>query len=287
LRRRGWPWFVLIVQFGLVFGDASSVCLAQTEPPSFRSESTVVLVPTLVKTKTGDIVHGLSARDFIVEDDGVEQSVQVDDSPEAEAISVVVAVQRGRTAALQLEKPQPLSPGGVGSSKSRLAGAPLSGLGTMLESYVGGGKAAVAVVAFDSRVQLLQDFTEDFPGVADRLKNLGPGDDGAVILDALLYSIDLLDQRPAGGRRVLILISESRDHGSRTTTLENVVQSVGASNTLVYSLSFSPARSEFIRDLKGENPNPGQTDLLAPLRLAFNGLRTNVASTVAELTGGG
>ena len=177
---------LLIVEFGLIFCDASLVCLAQTTPPAISSESTVVLVPTLVKTKSGGLVLGLAARDFIVEDDGVEQSIQLDDSPEGDPISVVVAVQLGRTAALQLEKPQPPSLGDDAGPRSR-SGASLSGLGTMLESYVGEGRAEVAVVTFDSQVQLLQDFTEDIPAVADRLRKLGPGDDGAAILDAVLY----------------------------------------------------------------------------------------------------
>jgi VWFA-related protein len=282
---RGWRWLLLIVEFGLIFCDASLVCLAQTTPPAISSESTVVLVPTLVKTKSGGLVLGLSARDFIVEDDGVEQSIQLDDSPEGDPISVVVAVQLGRTAALQLEKPQPPSLGDDGSSRRR-SGAPLSGLGTMLESYIGEGRADVAVVTFDSRVQLFQDFTEDIPAVADRLRKLGPGDDGAAILDAVLYSNKLLDRHPAGGRRVIILISESRDHGSHVAKLEDVVRQLSASNTLVYSLSFSPARAEFMRDMEGQNSSSAQMDLLKPLVMAVNGLRKNVAGAVAELTGG-
>jgi VWFA-related protein len=279
-----WRWF-LLVELGLIFCDASLVCLAQTKPPGISSESTVVLVPTLVKTKSGGLVFGLSARDFIVEDDGVEQSVQLDDSPEGDPISVVVALQLGRTAALQLEKPQPPSLGDDGNSRRR-SGASLSGLGTMLESYAGEGRADVAVVTFDSQVHLLQDFTEEIGAVADRLRKLGPGDDGAAILDAVLYSNRLLDRHPAGGRRVIILISESRDHGSHVAKLEDVVRQLSASNTLVYSLSFSPARAEFMRDMKGQNPSSAQMDLLKPLVMAVNGLRKNVAGAVAELTGG-
>jgi VWFA-related protein len=270
-----WRWLALIVQYGLL-GAACSVCHAQTKPPAIRSESSVVLVPTLVKTKSGEIVSGLSARDFIIEDDGVEQSVQLDDSPEADPISVVVAVQQGRTAAMQLEE----APGG------RHSDAPLSSLGTMLESYIGESKATVAVVAFDSRVQLLQDFTEDIPAAADELRRLGPGDDGAVILDALLYSLEMLDRHPGAGRRVILLISESRDHGSHVAKLQDVVQRVSVSNTLVYSISFSPARSKFMSDVKNDRPNAGQPDLMAPVVMAANGLRKNVASTVAQLTGG-
>jgi hypothetical protein len=200
----------LIAQFGF----ASLFGLAQTNPPAIRSQSTAVLVPTLVKTKTGNIVFGLSARDFIVEDNGVEQSVQVDESAEAGPLSVVVAVQVGRTAALQLQTSRPHSLEDDEHSGNR--GAPLGGLGTMLESYIGQSTAAVAVVTFDSQAHLLQDFTDDIPVVVDKLRKLVPGDDGAAILDAVLYSNVLLDRRPGAGRRVIILISESRTTGVRS-----------------------------------------------------------------------
>lgn len=66
----------------------------------------------------------------------------------------------------------------------------------------------------------------------------GAGDDGAAILDAVSYSAKLLNLRPATGRRVLILISETRDQGSHIAKIANVVQEIGLSNTLVYSLAF-------------------------------------------------
>jgi VWFA-related protein len=284
-RARYFP-FLRIAPFALLLLAASSICRAQQNPPVIHSQSTVVLVPTLVKTKSGEIIHGLTANDFIVEDNGVEQKVQLDDSPDAEPISVVVAVQTGRTAELQLDQPESLSAGTGASSSRHSHKAPLTGLGTMLESYVGESQASVAVVTFDSQIQLLQNFSEDIPGTANALRSIEPGDGGAVILDALLYSLDLLEHRPPEDRRVIILISESRDHGSHVAKLEDVVQRVGVTNTLVYSLSFSPARAEFMRDVTGKNPNSGQTDLLAPIVMAVNALRKNIPGAVAQLTGG-
>jgi VWFA-related protein len=250
--------------------------LRSQQPPVVRSRSAVVLVPTLVRTKTGDTVLGLSAKDFIVQDDGVEQQVLLDESPEAEPVSLVVCVQVGRDAEFHL-----LNPDGTGKT-----GASLSGIGTMLESYVGEGKASVAVVSFDSQVRIVQDFTEDISRAAEKLNLLAPGDGGAAILDAVLRSIDMLDRRPLQERRVILLISESRDHGSHVAKLENVVERLGATNTLVYSISFSPARTEFMRDIHGQDPNSGNIDLLAPIAMGVNGLRKNAADTVAELSGG-
>lgn len=268
----------------VVFGSAFSVCIAQTQTPPLRSQSTVVLVPTLVKTQAGEIVYGLSARDFMIEDEGQEQSVQLDDSPDSDPASVVVAIQRGRSAALHLETPQ--FHAGNADAEYPSSKPTLSGLGTMLEYYVGESKGAVAVVAFDSRVQLFQDFTEDMPAVSARLKALSFGDDGAAILDALSYSMGLLDRRPAGGSRVVILIGETRDHGSRTK-FESIAQRAGVTNTLVYGLSFSPVRAEVVRDLKTEKASPSApANLLAPIMMAFNAFRKNVAIDVAKLSGG-
>lgn len=277
---KGYLWFILLS----LVGGAFSVCVAQTQTPRLRSESTVVLVPTLVKTQSGEIVYGLSARDFIIEDEGREQSVQLDDSPDSDPASVVVAIQRGRSAAFHLETPR-YQAGDLGadypSSKPTLGG-----LGTMLEYYAGESKAAVAVVAFDSRVQLFQDFTEDIPGVSARLKALSHGDGGAAMLDALSYSMGLLDRRPAGGRRVVILIGETRDHGSHTK-FESIAQRAGVTNTLVYGLSFSPVRAEVVSGLKTEKASPsGGVNLLAPIMMAFNGFHKNVSSDVAKLSGG-
>jgi len=75
----------------------------------------------------------------------------------------------------------------------------------MLEFYVGDTKAEVAVVTFDSQVQLFQDFTEDVPIVKKKLKSVKAGDGGAVILDALLYSVDLLKSRSTDRRKVIFL----------------------------------------------------------------------------------
>jgi hypothetical protein len=207
---------LLTVQFGLAFGLASSICLAQTNPPAIRAQSNVVFVPTLVKTKTGNIVFGLSAGDFIVEDNGVEQSVQVDELAEADPLSVVVAVQVGRTAALQLQTSTPHSLEDDRSSSNR--GASLSGLGTMLESYIGESKAAVALVTFDSHTHLLQDFTNDIPVVVDRLRKLVPGDDGSTILDAVLYSNVLLNRHPGAGRASLSLSANPATMGVTSPT---------------------------------------------------------------------
>jgi hypothetical protein len=83
----------LIAIFLLVFGPAN----AQQEP-TFSAVSNVVLVPTLVRDEKGNTVYGLRAEDFVIEDEGVEQAVHLDEAVQASPVSMVIAVQRGRRA---------------------------------------------------------------------------------------------------------------------------------------------------------------------------------------------
>ena len=158
------------------------------------SQSILVFLPTLVKDSQGGVVYGLSASDFIVEDDGVAQSVRLDESPEAQPISLVIAIQKGRSAAKEFPRMQ--------------------GLKTMLDPLFALGTARVAVVEFDSQVNLTRDFSRDETLIDADLMNLQSGDAGSGILDAIRYSVGLLRKEPDDRLRVLLLISETHDHGS-------------------------------------------------------------------------
>ena len=58
---------------------------AGQEEPTFRTQSNVVLVPALIRDKAGEAVYGLQAKDFIIEDDGVAQTVHLDEAAEVRA----------------------------------------------------------------------------------------------------------------------------------------------------------------------------------------------------------
>src|SRR5580658_9899328 len=78
--RTGFPVLSALVLTPFVLALLSGIALSQEAPqeapqePTLRSQSNVVLIPALVKDSQGGIVYGLQARDFIVEDDGVEQT---------------------------------------------------------------------------------------------------------------------------------------------------------------------------------------------------------------------
>ena len=84
----------------------------------------------------------------------------------------------------------------------------------MLQPVMDQPGSKVAVVAFDSTVHPVEDFTVDQRPSRHDLTGLQAGDGGAAILDAVSYSVKLLDGAPKDHKRVLLLISETRDHGS-------------------------------------------------------------------------
>lgn len=240
---------------------------AVSQDTTLRSQSNLVLLPTLVKDARGGVVYGLAAKDFIVEDDGVEQPARLDETPEGQPISLVIAVQRGRRASYEFPRMQ--------------------GLNTMLDPLFTLGTARVAIVEFDSEVKLTRNFTKDGSLIAADLRNLDAGDNGARIIDAIDYSVKLLSDEPDDRLRVLLLISESRDHGSHIK-IEDAVAAIGQSNTVMYALAFSPALSNILDTWRGNNIDEMQqgVNVLDLMYRTAQAMRKNVPSTVAAMTGG-
>ena len=242
---------------------------AAQDSTTFRSQTNLVLVPALVRDADGRPVYGLLAKDFVIEDDGVEQTVQLDQAAESAPLSLVIAVQRGRRASYEFPR--------------------IQGLYSMLEPILGQADVQVALVEFDSTVELAQDFTSDTTLIAQHLKKLQPGDSKAAILDAVYYSEKLLEKVPEGRQRVLLLISETRDQGSIwAKKIDDVVTLVGTSNTTVYTLAFSPSVSNVLDTMRGDNIEEmnASPDYLAVLKIAAQAMRRNAPKTIASLTGG-
>jgi VWFA-related protein len=160
----------------------------------------------------------------------------------------------------------------------------------MLESIVGAVPHKVAVVTFDSEPTLVQKFTSKIDAAAEAIRSLQPGctrqhhlencaspdaihdvalgDNGAAILDALGFSVNLLRDQPTGYRRAILMISETLDRGSHLT-LDEALREVTDSNTVIYSIGFSTGKSEAAHyaarelptqpeglGLKNHHPNP-------------------------------
>ncbi|MGD0426197.1 MAG: VWA domain-containing protein [Candidatus Acidiferrales bacterium] len=281
------------------------------EPPQsgnrIRTSSTVVLVPALVKTKSGETVFSLTADDFILTDNGVAQALHLETDTDSQPLALVVIVENGGQGVRHLHD--------------------YDHLGSELDAVIGDVPHLVAVVSFDSKPRIAQDFTDNTDLAAKTIATLSEGDQGAAILDALNFGIDLLRDVPPRYRRAMLLITETADNGSETS-LDDAVRLVSDTNTAIYSFGFSTTK-EAVKHEASKLPRPGGTpygnepygaggcmsldpdadpdahgnrrvqaldcmgDLLPPLRLvrmafiaAKDGLKRNVPESVAQLTGG-
>ena len=258
-----------VISPGLVFLLAvGSATVAQE--PTFNAESNVVLVPTLVRDANGDLVYGLQSKDFIIEDDGVEQTPHLDEAAEAGPVSIVIAVQTGRRAWREFER--------------------MRGLASLLEPVLTHPDTEAAVVFFDSKLTLAQDFSTNAEPIEDDLKKVQAGDNGAAILDAVQYSVRLLNKQPEGRQRVLLLISENRDHGSHFAKLNDVVKLIGEANVAVYALPFSPSLSQVLDTERGSNRDEASwgapPDVQGALLMALAAMKKNVTQAIASMSGG-
>jgi VWFA-related protein len=230
--------------------------------PTLRARTNLVLVPTLVETKSGEPVFNLTAKDFAVTDNGVEQKIRLDTETYAQPISIVVLLQVGRSAVREFQKYQ--------------------GLPTMVDALAGNTAHRVAVVEFDSRPRLLQDFTGSSNAVEQAIYGIQPGDGGAAILDSVWYAVDMLRDEPPENQRVIVLLSETRDSGS-VTPMKEVLRKIGQSDVIVYSLAFSPGRE----DAHEFSPPEGNSaNLMAPLMMAIAAVKKNTAASIPHMTGG-
>jgi VWFA-related protein len=270
----------------------------------------LVFVPTLIRTPHGEPVFGLTAKDFILTDDGIEQKLSLQEGTDSQPLALVIVVQTGGAGGRRLDSYRMLGP--------------------LLDSVVGAVPHQVAVVGFDSEPHVKAEFTDDLNHVAEVIANLQQGDGGAAILDSLAFAVDLLRQQPIGYRRAILSISETLDHGSQDN-LSFALRAIDDTNTTFYSLAFSTTRAdmkheadEFNSDLtpapehgcfardqsngsethpvqvpdgKGNNREMQTFDCLSllapPLRAAkmatmaaLDGMHRNVPKAIALLTGG-
>jgi VWFA-related protein len=186
------------------------------EDVTFHSRTDLIIAPTTVLNKHGDYVNGLQPQDFQLYDNNKLQHIQADvhDQP----LSLVIAVQKSANLNEILPK--------------------IQRIGSMLKDLIAGEDGETAIIAFDHRVVVAQDFTNDTGQITETMKKLTPGSSQHAVDDAVMQGIRMLRNRPKERRRVLLLIAEKRDKGSEIRVREVLTEAEFA-NVVIYSLDIS------------------------------------------------
>jgi VWFA-related protein len=118
----------------------------------------------------------------------------------------------------------------------------------MIQPLITGEGGCAALVSFAERVEWLQDCTSDADALDRAFRQLRPGNDAkrARMLDAVNAAIARLEKRP-NARRVLLLISESRDRGSEAD-LAVVTAAAQSAGITVYAATYSVFKTAFTSD---------------------------------------
>jgi Ca-activated chloride channel family protein len=137
----------------------------------------------------------------------------------------------------------------------------------------------VAVVSFDMRAQILQDFTQNRQEVKEALDSLRmPGLSEINLWDALAFTIDRM--KDIQGRKAILLVATGCDTFSKLT-YDQILKIVRNSDTAVYPVSIL----EFIAVRYGDNipcgPGTGGFGMSTNVPVARNAL-----STIAKYSGG-
>jgi VWFA-related protein len=205
-----------------------------------KSTSTLVTVPTLVRSQYGEIIRNLDVGRFRLTDNGQEQDVYLEHI-ENEPLAVVVLIQTGGTASNELGN--------------------YSKLDTIMGSILEASQSKLAVVSFDSHVRQIWGFPPKVDGLDYALTHQTGGDRGAAIRDAISCGINLLQKQPTQFRRILLLLSQDKDSGSESS-FADVLREMARTGTTIYSLTFS-GDSESRKNPKEKPPSDAMVGELA------------------------
>ena len=195
--------------------------------PNFDVKSRLVLVPVTITARNGGFVDGLEARDFSLFDNGHPVTITVDSIGTGVApIALAVAVQASGISSVVLEK--------------------VHKIGSMIGPLVLGERGSAAVVAFDDEVRWLQDWTSEESRITTAFQGIrARNGKKAKLLDAAMEAISRLSTRRSA-RRILLLISESRDRSSEAD-LNDVAFAAQQAGVVVYAIQYSAFKTGFTR----------------------------------------
>ncbi len=227
----------------------------QAPDVTFRSSVDMVVAPVLVTDSSGDFVDGLEPSQFRLFDNKKEQDIRVDVT--FQPISLVIAIQAN--ANVEAVLPQ------------------IRKIGSLIQPLIIGERGEAAVLAFDHRLTVLQEFTSDATRITDAVAKIKVGSSTSRMVDAVDRGVFLLRSRPSNRRRVLLLISETRDYGSEGRAREALI-AAQVNNVSVYSVDVSRFITTLTKKQQPPRPNPLPPSA-RPLPMSVPATPTNVDQT--------
>ncbi len=208
---RGWVFVLFLNAAWWLTGGAPGGGLSSNvgvPRESFQKHRAVHLGTTLVNTfvtvtdKRGRLISDLKASDFVVWDDGVRQRITEFSRETQLPLTLALVIDRSRSvqARFELERAAAIN---------------------FLRSILRRGQDRGLLVAFDSDVYLISDFTDDAVALTREIRNLSVAGNSAVF-DAVYKTARYKFGPISFGRKVLVLITDGDDTASEATLAEAI-----------------------------------------------------------------
>ena len=249
--------------------------LTVDDRPTFVSGVEVVTVPVTITGPDGEYVTALEAYDFKIFDNDAEQKI---DSFEVSflPISMVICVQSS-------DRIEAILP-----SVKKTA--------VLFTDMVLGRFGEGAILAFDSRVRLMQEFTNDTDKIDKALKKITSGSSAVRLADAVYEGIRMLRRRPENHRKIVVVLSESQNNGSEVGMGE-VLRTAQLENIMVYPVRIStlsarvlrgqqPIRDPFPAGVQARPIAPGQVSTPTTMRQSRVDVTGNIIPIIIDLVRG-
>jgi Ca-activated chloride channel family protein len=212
---------LLVVLCGL-----TGLVLPQSSPQTTPSQQSDVRLGTIgvnlsvaVLDKRGRLITDLRVGNFEIKEDGERQQV-VSFSKENElplSLGVLMDASNSVRPKLKFEKDAAMN---------------------FLDAVVRRGKDSALFVIFNSKVELLQDFTDNLEDLRDAIYSVKAG--GPTALYDSVYRVCQEKMPTANGRRAIIAVSDGEDTASRHT-LEDAIEIAQRTETVVYCVGTNNA----------------------------------------------
>ncbi|HVB85063.1 MAG TPA: VWA domain-containing protein [Candidatus Dormibacteraeota bacterium] len=210
----------------------------QNPPPdamqSIRVRTSEVTAPVTVRNRKGELVLDLSKKDFRLYDDGAQQKITHFDLG-GQPFDIALVVQTS-------PRVQGLLPA-------------VRKTGILFTQVVMGQTSRAAVIGFSGAVNVLQNFTPDQEAIQKTINGLTVGSGGAHLYDAMARGVSMLENQPAGRRRILLVIAEPLDSGSQSK-LGEVLRSAHVGNVTIYSIALSITEADLTQPPAYTGPAP-------------------------------
>jgi Ca-activated chloride channel family protein len=216
------------------------VCAAHAQQPAIQNQSPppettlkvdvkLVNVYVTVTDPRGAPVSGLKKENFILAEDGREQTISVFDKESALPLSIALTIDTSLSTRHDLPLEQ--------ASAKRFARAILRPID------------ALAVFGFNESVVQSTSYTSDLKRIDDGIDHIRLGA-ATALFDAIYLTSRSLDRRQ--GRKVIVLITDGGDTISRTD-YKGALRAAEQAESIVYSIIVVPIENSAGRETGGEH----------------------------------